>query len=91
MTALAGVPGGPEHSKYKILLQYHNNMLTRCNETSVIIPAQQAIYFEQPKSFYFDQHKTNYFRRPEIFYFQWHSSMKLNLSTLARLVDDIRW
>jgi len=91
MTALAGVPGGPEHSKYKILLQYHNNMLTRRNETSVIIPAQQAIYFEQPKSFYFDQHKTNYFRRPEIFYFQWHSSMKLNLSTLARLVDDIRW
>ena len=28
----------------------------------MIIPAQQAIYFEQSKSFFFDQHKTNYFR-----------------------------
>jgi hypothetical protein len=86
MTALAGIPEGPEHSKYKILLQHHDNMLTRRNATSMTIPAQQGIYFEQSKSFFFDnQHKTNYFRRPEIFYFRWHFSTKLNLNTLARL------
>ena len=86
MAALAGIPEGPEHSKYKILLQHHDNMLTRRNATSMTIPAQQGIYFEQSKSFFFDnQHKTNYFRRPEIFYFRWHFSTKLNLNTLARL------
>ena len=85
-TASSGVPEGPEHSKYKILLQHHDNMLTRRNATSMTIPAQQGIYFEQSKSFFFDnQHKTNYFRRPEIFYFRWHFSTKLNLNTLARL------
>ncbi len=62
MTALAGIPEGPEHSKYKILLQHHDNMLTRRNATSMTIPVQQGIYFEQSKSFFFDQHKTNYFR-----------------------------
>ena len=85
-TASSGVPEGPEHSKYKILLQHHDNMHTRRNATSMTIPAQQGIYFEQSQSFFFDnQHKTNYFRRPEIFYFRWHFSTKLNLNTLARL------
>ena len=55
-TASSGVPGGPGHPTFKILVQHHINMLKRRNETIMIIPVQQAIYFEQPKSFYFEQH-----------------------------------